>query len=452
MEEHSLSQRALAETLGTALLVLVGPGSVVATLVLAGDKVPAIDGSDLLGISFAFGLVITALVYAIGKVSGCHINPAVTFALATTKRFPWREVPTYWGSQLVGGALGALGIWALFTQTGVDMGLGSASFNEDTYSWGTAIFAEFIGTAILMFAILGIVDSRSPGDFAGIVIGGVVVAIIMVIGPITAASLNPARAFGPELALSIADGTTHWNQLDPRLRAAGIRGRCARGVRLRLPRNAEEARAADRARGDASRSRRSRPGEVERTHISTVATPMKKLLNDPANLVKESLDGLAAAHGDLVRYDADAQILVRATPAADKVGLISGGGSGHEPMHGGFVGAGMLDAACPGEVFTSPVPEQMLAATKAVDTGKGVVHVVKNYTGDVMNFKLAAEDAEDEGIQVEAVLIDDDVAVQDSLYTAGRRGVGATVLARRSPARPRSGATTSAPWRGWLAG
>ena len=164
--------------------------------------------------------------------------------------------------------------------------------------------------------------------------------------------------------------------------------------------------------------------------MATVATPMKKLINDPASVVKESLAGLAAAHGDLVSYDPEAQILVRAK-TADKVGLISGGGSGHEPMHGGFVGPGMLDAACPGEVFTSPVPEQMLAATKAVDSGKGVVHIVKNYTGDVMNFKLAAEDAEDEGIQVESVLIDDDVAVQDSLYTAGRRGVGATVLAEK---------------------
>jgi phosphoenolpyruvate---glycerone phosphotransferase subunit DhaK len=164
--------------------------------------------------------------------------------------------------------------------------------------------------------------------------------------------------------------------------------------------------------------------------MATVATPMKKLLNDPANIVKESLAGLAAAHADLVRYDPEVQILVRANPA-DKVALISGGGSGHEPMHGGFVGPGMLDAACPGEVFTSPVPEQMLAATKAVDAGKGVVHIVKNYTGDVMNFKLAAEDAEDEGIKVESVLIDDDVAVQDSLYTAGRRGVGATVLAEK---------------------
>ena len=121
--------------------------------------------------------------------------------------------------------------------------------------------------------------------------------------------------------------------------------------------------------------------------MATVATPMKKLLNDPAEVVRESLAGLAAAHADLVRYDTEEQILVRVAPA-DKVGLVSGGGSGHEPMHGGFVGIGMLDAACPGEVFTSPVPEQMLAATKAVNAGKGVVHIVKNYTGDVMNFKL----------------------------------------------------------------
>src|SRR5437868_12302015 len=159
---------------------------------------------------------------------------------------------------------------------------------------------------------------------------------------------------------------------------------------------------------------------------------MKKLLNDPADAVKESLAGLAAAHGDLLRYDADARIVVRSdAPVSGKVALVSGGGSGHEPLHGGFVGRGMLDAACPGEVFTSPVPEQMLAATKAVDGGAGVVHIVKNYTGDVMNFKLAAEDAADEGINVESVLIDDDVAVKDSLYTAGRRGGGATVLAEK---------------------
>jgi phosphoenolpyruvate---glycerone phosphotransferase subunit DhaK len=163
--------------------------------------------------------------------------------------------------------------------------------------------------------------------------------------------------------------------------------------------------------------------------MATVTTAMKKFLNDPADVVRESLKGLAAAHGDLLRYDDAARIVTRAgAPVQGKVALISGGGSGHEPLHGGFVGRGMLDAACPGEVFTSPVPDQMLAATKAVDGGAGVVHIVKNYTGDVMNFKLAAEDAADEGIRVESVLVDDDVAVQDSLYTAGRRGVGATVL------------------------
>lgn len=222
--EHSLPQRFFAETLGTGLLVLVGPGSVVATLVLAGDSKPAISGADLLGISLAFGLIITALVYALGKVSGCHINPAVTFALAATKRFPWREVPAYWSAQLIGGTLGALGIWALFTKTGVDLGLGQASFDESTYSWGAAIFAEFIGTAILMFTILGIVDKRSPGDFAGLVIGGVVVAIIMVVGPITAASLNPARAFGPELVSAIAGGETQWNQIIPVYVLPGLAG------------------------------------------------------------------------------------------------------------------------------------------------------------------------------------------------------------------------------------
>jgi len=158
---------------------------------------------------------------------------------------------------------------------------------------------------------------------------------------------------------------------------------------------------------------------------------MKKFINDPADVVKESLGGLAAAHPDLVRVDFENQIVVRKDAPTGKVAIISGGGSGHEPMHGGFVGAGMLDAACPGEVFTSPVPDQMLAATQAVDGGAGVVHIVKNYTGDVMNFKLAAELAEDEGIQVESVLTNDDVAVEDSLYTAGRRGVGVTVLVEK---------------------
>ena len=159
---------------------------------------------------------------------------------------------------------------------------------------------------------------------------------------------------------------------------------------------------------------------------------MKKLINKPEDVVTEALHGIAAAHADLLRVQFNPNVIVRVdAPVQGKVGLVSGGGSGHEPMHGGFVGPGMLDAACPGEVFTSPTPDQMFDATKAVNGGAGVLHIVKNYTGDVMNFEMAAELAGGESIQVEAVVIDDDVAVQDSLYTAGRRGVGTTVLAEK---------------------
>ena len=159
---------------------------------------------------------------------------------------------------------------------------------------------------------------------------------------------------------------------------------------------------------------------------------MKKLINRVEDVVKEELAGIQAAHGDLVRVDFENQLVIRAdAPVHGKVGVISGGGSGHEPMHGGFVGRGMLDAACPGAVFTSPVPDQMLAATRAVNGGAGVLHIVKNYTGDVLNFEMAAELAQPDGIEVASVVIDDDVAVKDSLYTAGRRGVGTTVLAEK---------------------
>lgn len=159
---------------------------------------------------------------------------------------------------------------------------------------------------------------------------------------------------------------------------------------------------------------------------------MKKLINKPENVVREALEGMALAHSDLITVHYDPAYIVRAdAPLQGKVGVISGGGSGHEPMHGGFVGMGMLDAACPGAVFTSPTPDQMLEATKAVNGGAGVLHIVKNYTGDVMNFEMAAELAQAEGIEVEAVITDDDVAVKDSLYTAGRRGVGSTVLAEK---------------------
>ena len=159
---------------------------------------------------------------------------------------------------------------------------------------------------------------------------------------------------------------------------------------------------------------------------------MKKLINDPRAVVSESLQGLAAAHSDVVTVHTDPDFILRAGgPRSGKVALVSGGGSGHEPLHGGFVGEGMLDAAVPGPVFTSPTPDPIVAATLAVDGGAGVLHIVKNYTGDVLNFETAAELAEAEGATVRSVVIDDDVAVKDSLYTAGRRGVAGTVLVEK---------------------
>src|SRR5260370_15070011 len=203
---HSMPQRAVAEMFGTAALVLVGPGSVIATLTLAGKAVPAVTEADLLAISFAFGFIITALVYAIGKVSGCHINPAVTFALAVTKRFPWKEVPVYWGSEHVGAMIGGFAIWGVFGANAVTLGMGQTHFAADASSnyFLQAALAEGLGTGLLIFAILGIVDSKSPTQLAGLVIGGAVVGIILIFGPVTRASLNPARAFRPELAQAIA--------------------------------------------------------------------------------------------------------------------------------------------------------------------------------------------------------------------------------------------------------
>ncbi len=159
---------------------------------------------------------------------------------------------------------------------------------------------------------------------------------------------------------------------------------------------------------------------------------MKKLINDPTTVVEESISGMARAHADLLRVHFDPNFIVRAdAPRMGKVGVISGGGSGHEPMHNGFVGVGMLDAACPGPIFTSPTPDQIFAAACAVNGGAGVLFIIKNYTGDILNFDIAAEMCRAEGIDVASVLIHDDVAVRDSLYTAGRRGVGMTVLAEK---------------------
>ncbi len=159
---------------------------------------------------------------------------------------------------------------------------------------------------------------------------------------------------------------------------------------------------------------------------------MKKLINKPEDVVKEELEGIVFAHPDLVRVHFAPNYIVRAdAPVKGKVGIVSGGGSGHEPLHGGYVGIGMLHAACPGEVFTSPTPDQIYDATKAVNGGAGVLHIVKNYSGDVMNFEMAAEMAGADGIEVASMVTNDDVAVQDSLYTQGRRGVGVTVFVEK---------------------
>jgi dihydroxyacetone kinase-like protein len=158
---------------------------------------------------------------------------------------------------------------------------------------------------------------------------------------------------------------------------------------------------------------------------------MKKLINAADDVVVEALRGIAAAHPAL-RVDVENRVVVRGdAPVSGKVGLVSGGGSGHEPLHTGFVGVGMLDAACPGEIFTSPVPDQISSATAEVDGGAGVLHIVKNYTGDVLNFEMAAELADDEGVEVATVVVNDDVAVQDSTFTAGRRGTGATLFVEK---------------------
>jgi glycerol uptake facilitator protein len=214
MESFSAAQRAAAEAIGTALLVFIGAGSVPAILLLEGGSKAPFSGADLGFISMAFGLIVIAMVYTVGKVSGCHINPAVTFGLAATKRFPWREVPLYWGAQLVGGLAGAFAMWASFGTRAVDLGygFGVVHFDHSTTAWGSAMFIEALGTAILLFTILGIVDTRSPEGWAGLVIGLVIVAIIITVGPVTNASLNPARAIGPLFVTTIHGGVHNWTQ------------------------------------------------------------------------------------------------------------------------------------------------------------------------------------------------------------------------------------------------
>ncbi|RAG85474.1 aquaporin family protein [Streptacidiphilus pinicola] len=210
MRQNTYPQKLFAEVLGTATLVFIGVGSVPATLLLGG-KAP-FTMAELGMISLAFALAVVALVYSIGHISGCQINPAVTLGLAATGKMPWRDVPGYLAAQVVGAVLGALAIIAVLGHKAVDVGLGIASYGPHV-SAGQAFGAELIGTFLLVFVVFGAIDARAPGGFAGIAIGFAVFAIIIPVAPATGAAINPARTLGPMIVGQLAGGTVHWNQL-----------------------------------------------------------------------------------------------------------------------------------------------------------------------------------------------------------------------------------------------
>ncbi|MFG2791421.1 MIP/aquaporin family protein [Streptomyces sp. NPDC048419] len=225
MEENSHAQKLLAEVLGTAMLVFIGVGSVPATLIVNG-KAP-FTFADLGMISLAFATVVIAMIYAIGHISGCQINPAITLALAATRKMPWRDVPGYIAAQLAGAVLGALAIVGVLGRKAVDVGLGIAAYGSGVGA-GQAFFAEAVGTFILAFVVFGAIDRRAAGGFAGLAIGLGVFAIIIPVAPATAASINPARTLGPMITGRLFGGTVHWNQL-PVYLAAEVIGAVAAG-------------------------------------------------------------------------------------------------------------------------------------------------------------------------------------------------------------------------------
>ncbi|MFG3442090.1 MIP/aquaporin family protein [Nonomuraea sp. NPDC047897] len=210
MEENSYPQKLLAETLGTAVLVFIGVGSVPAAAIIGGDA--PFTMAQLGMISLAFATAVIAMVYAIGHVSGCHINPAITVALAATRNLPWRLVPGYIAAQVVGAVLGSLAIVGVLGTEAVDAGLGIAAYGEGVGA-GQAFFAEAVGTFILALVVFGAIDRRAVGGFAGLAIGLAVFAIIIPVAPVTGSSINPARTLGPMLTGELFGGTVHWTQL-----------------------------------------------------------------------------------------------------------------------------------------------------------------------------------------------------------------------------------------------
>jgi glycerol uptake facilitator protein len=212
MAEMSTSRKLVAEFLGTGALTYVGAGSAAATFSIAASTKVPFSMAQLGVISFAFMLVIVGLVYSLGHISGCHINPAVTVALAATRKFPWREVPGYLAAQFVGAIAGAVAIYATLGKAGKTAGLGVTSYASDV-SVGRAMFAELIGTFLLVLVIFGAIDGRAPGGWAGLAIGSIVFAVIIIVGPATGAAINPARYFGPLLTQQVIGGSVHWGQL-----------------------------------------------------------------------------------------------------------------------------------------------------------------------------------------------------------------------------------------------
>jgi glycerol uptake facilitator protein len=238
MKEPSTAQKLGAEAIGTAFLVFIGVGSVPATLIVNGDA--PFTMADLGMISLAFGTVVVATVYALGHVSGNHINPAVTVGLAVTGKFPWKEVPSYLAAQCVGAVVGSVAIIAVLGHKASDLGLGVASY-ADPVGAPQAFAAEFVGTFILVFTIFGVIHKKAPAGFAGVAIGLVVFAAIIPVAPTTGASINPARTFGPMFVQQIAGGTVKWEQLPVYLLAELLAGVVAALAYTALVRGSDEA-------------------------------------------------------------------------------------------------------------------------------------------------------------------------------------------------------------------
>jgi glycerol uptake facilitator protein len=245
MNQPSTPQKLASEVLGTAFLVFVGVGSVPATLIVNGDS--PFTMADLGMISLAFGTIVVATVYALGHISGNHINPAVTIGLAVTGKFPWKDVPAYIAAQCVGAIIGAAAIIAVLGQQASDVGLGVAAY-ADTVSAGQAFAAEFVGTFILVFTVFGVIHHKAPAGFAGVAIGLVVFAAIIPVAPTTGASINPARTFGPMLVQQIAGGEVKWEQLPVYLVAellAGVVAALLFGLLARTPADSGNAEGVD---------------------------------------------------------------------------------------------------------------------------------------------------------------------------------------------------------------